>query len=99
MATDHGLRTAKHIKVAVLGTGSLGREHARIYAELATEVQLAGVFDSLPETARKVAAKHHTRAFDSIAELTRAADAISVVTPTATHFELARMCLQQGKHV
>lgn len=101
MATDHGLRTTERIKVAVLGTGSLGKEHARIYGELAIagKVELAGVFDSSPETARKVAAKHNTRVFDSTAELATAVDAISVVTPTVTHFELARMLLERGKHV
>ena len=101
MATDHGSRTPDRIKVAVLGTGSLGKEHARLYAELASagQVELAGVFDSSPETARKVAAKHNTRVFDSAAELADSADAISIVTPTVTHFELARMFLQQGKHV
>jgi predicted dehydrogenase len=101
MATDHGLRTADRIKVAVLGTGSLGKEHVRIYAELAAvgQVELVGVFDSSPETARKVVAKHNTRVFGSAAELAGAADAISVVTPTVTHFDLARLFLQQGRHV
>lgn len=101
MATDHALPTGDRIKVAVLGTGSLGKEHARIYAELATarQVELTGVFDSSSDTARKVASKHNTRAFDSAADLARCADAISIVTPTVTHFELARTLLAQGKHV
>ena len=101
MATDHEPRTADRIKVAVLGTGSLGKEHARIYAELAAagQVELAGIFDSSTEAARKVGAKHNARVFDSAAELVSVADAVSVVTPTVTHFEFARMFLQLGKHI
>ena len=101
MATDHGPRTPDRIRLAVLGTGSLGKEHARIYAELAaaSQIVLAGVFDSSPETARKVGAKHNAPVFNSAAELAGAADALSVVTPTVTHFEFARTLLQQRKHV
>ena len=90
-----------HIRVAVLGVGSLGKEHARIYAGLAEagQVELTGVFDTSADTARKIAAKHGTRVFASIAELAAASDAVNIVTPTTTHFELAKLLLQQGKHV
>jgi predicted dehydrogenase len=90
-----------HVRVAVLGVGSLGKEHARIYAGLAAagQVELTGVFDTSADTARKIAAKHGTRVFASIAELAAASDAVNIVTPTTTHFELAKLLLQQGKHV
>ncbi len=89
------------IRVAVLGTGSLGKEHARIYAELAAAgaVEFAGVFDVHAETACKHAEKHRVRAFASVAEAAAASDALSIVTPTTTHFELARDLLRQDKHV
>jgi predicted dehydrogenase len=89
------------VKVAVLGTGSLGQHHARIYSELhaAGEVELTGVFDAHPETARKIAEKHQLHVFGSIAEAAAASDALNIVTPTTTHFEIARTLLAQGKHV
>jgi len=89
------------IKVGVLGAGSLGKEHVRIYAELAAagRVELTGVYDAHPETARKIAAKHNTRVFNSVAELAATSDAVNVVTPTTTHFELTKSLLIQGKHV
>ncbi len=95
------MASAQKLKIAVLGTGSLGKEHARLYAELAASraIEFAGVFDVHAETARKIAEKHHVRAFASIAEATAAADAFSVVTPTTTHFDIARTLLQAGKHV
>jgi predicted dehydrogenase len=92
---------ASKVKVAVLGTGSLGQNHVRIYAELAAagQVELAGIFDTQADTARKIAAKHNVRIFNSVAEAAAAADALNIVTPTTTHFELAKLLLQQGKHV
>ena len=51
---------SQKVKVGVAGVGHMGKEHARIYAELA-EAELVGVHDSNPETARKIAAKCRTR--------------------------------------
>jgi predicted dehydrogenase len=89
------------IKVAVLGTGSLGQHHARIYAELAAAglVEFTGIFDARPEAARKIAEKNQLHVFNSIAEAAAASDALNVVTPTVTHFEIAKTLLAQGKHV
>ena len=88
-------------KVAVVGIGSLGKEHARIYADLAAQhqVEFAGVYDRVPEAARRVADKLRVRTFATVAEAAAASDALSIVTPTTTHFELAQMLLQQGKHL
>jgi len=89
------------VKVAVLGTGSLGQHHARIYSELHVvgQVELTGIFDAHAETARKIAEKHQLRVFGSIAEAAAASDAVNIATPTATHFEIARTLLALGKHV
>jgi len=93
--------TTGKVRVAVLGVGSLGKEHARIYSELAAagQVEFAGVYDVAAEFARKWAQKYRVRAFDSAAQAGAASDALSIVTPTGTHFELARALLEQGKHL
>jgi predicted dehydrogenase len=92
---------ASKVKVAVLGTGSLGQNHVRIYAELAAAglVEFTGVFDANADAARKIAARHRARVFNSIAEAAAASDALNIVTPTVTHFEIAKQLLLQGKHV
>ncbi len=87
--------------MAVIGVGSLGKEHARIYSELATvgQVTFAGVYDTAADVARKWAERFQVRAFASAADTAAASDALSVVTPTTTHFEIAKDLLQQGKHL
>jgi predicted dehydrogenase len=92
---------APKVKVAVLGTGSLGKEHLRIYAELArsNKVELAGLYDLSTEVAQRLAAKHSTRAFASLTEAASAADAFSIVTPTNTHYTVAKELLGQRKHL
>ncbi len=101
MSAEHGLQNSSKVRVSVLGAGSLGKEHVRIYAELAAAglVEFAGVYDTVTEAAQRFAQKYQVRAFTSIAEAASASDAVSIVTPTTTHFALARVLLQQGRHV
>src|SRR5258708_26585368 len=88
------------IKVAVVGAGSLGKEHVRIYAELARpgRIELTGLYDTAADTAAKIPAKHGARAFSSVAESAAASNALSLVTPTTTHFYIAKTLLSSAKH-
>ncbi len=101
MNAEHEPPETGPVRVAVLGVGSLGKEHARIYAELAAagQIEFAGVYDIADETAQRVARKHAVRTFGSVAEAAAASDALSIVTPTTTHFALAQDLLRQGRHV
>ena len=89
------------LNVAVIGVGSLGKEHARLYADFAASGQIvfAGVYDVSAGQAAKITSKHSVRAFASLDEALAAAEAFSIVTPTNTHFELARRFMAAGKHV
>src|ERR1700761_2567112 len=94
-------QASNKIRVAVLGVGSLGQHHARIYSELekAGDIQLAGIYDANANTASRVAGKHNARIFNSIVEAAENCDALNIATPTTTHFEIAKQLLVRGKHV
>jgi predicted dehydrogenase len=89
------------LRIAVIGVGALGQHHARIYRQLAAAgaIELTGVFDANPEQATLIANQHGTAVFTTIAAAAEAADALSVVTPTTTHFEITAKLLTSGKHV
>ena len=89
------------LKVAAIGVGSLGRHHARNYAELASEgrVELVGVCDLNPATAAEIAKQHDTTAFTDWRELLDKVDAVSVATTTETHCEITCAFLERGVHV
>ncbi|MFI4869060.1 MAG: Gfo/Idh/MocA family protein [Steroidobacterales bacterium] len=86
------------IRAAVVGVGYLGRFHAQKYASL-TDCRLVGVVDSQPETAARVAAEVQASAGTDYRELLGKVDAVSVVTPTPTHYDIARAFLESGAHV
>jgi predicted dehydrogenase len=62
-------------------------------------VELVGVFDVRPESAREVAAQTGCRAFASIDALADACEALSIVVPAHLHHRVALPLLRQGKHL
>jgi predicted dehydrogenase len=88
----------KKVRVAVIGVGYLGRFHAQKYAQL-PECELVAVVDSRPEARAAVAAEVSARALPDYRSLLGEVDAVSIVTPTAGHFAIAREFLQSGAHV
>jgi predicted dehydrogenase len=85
------------VKAGVVGVGSMGRHHARVYAEL-PDVDLVGVADVDADRAREVAREHDTEAL-SFEALLSAAEAVSVAAPTPHHADLTWRALGDGVHV
>jgi predicted dehydrogenase len=88
----------KKIRAAVVGVGYLGRFHAQKYAAL-PECELTAVVDIDTEVGARVAAELGTRALSDYRELCGQVDAVSVVTPTDSHAEIATALLRTGAHV
>lgn len=85
------------LRVGVVGVGSLGQWHARIYSEL-ENVELVGVYDVDRNRSDQIASKYRTKAFPSLQELAAAVEAVSVVVPTDRHFEVFRELAHRGLH-
>lgn len=88
----------KKIRVAVIGVGYLGNFHAQKYAKI-EGAELVGVTDADAERANEVAAANGTKAFASHTELLGKVDAVSIVTPTESHYRLGMEFLQAGADV
>jgi predicted dehydrogenase len=86
------------IKVGVVGVGHIGKNHARIVAEL-EDAQFACVYDSNRAAAGEMARRYNTRAVDSLELFAELVDAASIATPTPTHYEIGKFLLERGKHL
>ena len=89
------------LRSAAIGVGSLGRHHARNYAELAAEGRLeyVGACDIDAATADAIASEHGGPAFTDWRGLLDKTDVVSIATPTETHCEIACAFLDAGVHV
>ncbi|PSH04362.1 MAG: gfo/Idh/MocA family oxidoreductase [Acidobacteria bacterium] len=87
----------------MVGVGSFGRNHARVYKELASEgAVLAAIVDTDISRARAVAAEFGGQAFGSVSDMLAcfpAVKAVSVAVPTVTHLPTARELMERGVDV
>ena len=93
---------ARNTRVAVVGCGAFGRNHARVYRQLQQEgagVEFIGVVDSDPQRARSVAAEFETQGIASVSDLHGRIDAASVAVPTIHHLSAARQIMESGADV
>jgi predicted dehydrogenase len=87
------------IRVAVVGVGEFGRNHARVWSEM-EGAELVGVVDSNAERAAQVAAEFKTRVIrDVYALATEKVDAVSLAVPTAEHSRVGCYLLDSGMDV
>jgi predicted dehydrogenase len=86
------------IRCGVVGVGSLGQHHARIYASL-PGVEFVGIFEANDARAAEICAKFNCRRFTTLEALGDACDAVSVVVPTDRHAEVALPLLARKTHL
>jgi predicted dehydrogenase len=89
------------LRTAVIGVGSLGQHHARNYDEISLKgtTQFIGVCDSNETQAITIAEKFLSKPFTDWRDLLDKVDAVSIVTPTETHCEIACAFLEKGVSV
>jgi predicted dehydrogenase len=87
----------KKLRVAVIGVGHLGQHHARNYAAN-PRAELVAVVDRNPDQGRKIARANNCEALEDYRQLIGRVDAVSIVTPTFTHYEIANEMLENGIH-
>tara|TARA_B100001123_G_C15203621_1_gene984359 strand:- start:329 stop:1303 length:975 start_codon:yes stop_codon:yes gene_type:complete len=86
------------INVGVIGAGYLGSLHIQQYKTL-KNINLIGFYDINNRHALEVEKKYQVSAFDSMEDLLSLCDAVSIATPTITHFEIAKQAMNKMCHV
>lgn len=86
------------IKTAVIGTGYLGKFHTQKYANL-DQCDLIAICDLDHTVATSIADQYNCQAITDFHQLLDKVDAVSIVTPTQTHYAIAKTCLEHGVHV
>ncbi len=86
------------VKIGVVGAGHLGRIHLKCLQGI-EDFELVGFFDTDRSRATEVAKELGATSFENLPDLVMAVDALDIVTPTSSHYDLARLAMLQGKHV
>ena len=88
----------KPIKFGVIGVGYLGDFHAQQLKKI-NNVHLIGVFDLNSNLCMAAAKKHNVLAFKNLKGALKSCDAVCVVTPTPTHYKIAKAAIENCCHV
>lgn len=86
------------LKVGVIGAGHLGKIHLRLLQE-SSKYELVGFFDDNRELATSIEKEFGYKSFKSEEDLIASVEVIDVVTPTITHFGVAKKAITAGRHL
>jgi predicted dehydrogenase len=86
------------VKIGVVGVGHLGRWHVQ-QLKLIPEAELVGIYDIDSERSEQIAKEFHAEIFSTAEKLISECDALSIVTPTTSHYNYAVQAFEGGKHV
>ncbi|HRI25990.1 MAG TPA: Gfo/Idh/MocA family oxidoreductase [Ferruginibacter sp.] len=86
------------LKIGQIGAGHLGKFHLNNWLSI-EGVEVVGFCDTDDANAQAVAQKYQLKRFDNAEDLINACDAVDIVAPTSSHFELCVMAIRKGKHV
>ena len=86
------------IKVAVIGTGNMGIHHIRNYLNTPL-VEFIAAVDRDEKRLQFISEKFAIPTYSSIDEIIDQVDAVSIATPTSSHYQIAAYCMNRGKHV
>jgi predicted dehydrogenase len=83
------------IRTAVVGAGKMGAIHAKVYGQL-PQSDLVAVVDTDIDKARKLARKYRCSAFANCGDILDKVKAVTIATPTSTHYELAKLFIENN---
>lgn len=86
------------LKIGVIGAGHLGKIHIQQWKEV-EGIELIGFFEPNDEQAASVIAEYQVPRFEDIDQLIEKANALDIVAPTTSHYDIAKKCLLNSKHI
>jgi len=86
--------SSKKINIGVIGSGHLGQYHVKHYKNM-NNINFLGLHDSNPERGNEIAKKYETKYFENVYNLMETCDGVSIVTPTESHYNVAKIALTE----
>jgi len=90
--------TEPSLRIGVIGVGHLGNFHLKQLVTI-NKIEVSGIYDTDKERVNEISKSYGVQVFLSLEELLITSDAVSIVTPTPSHYEIAHLALQHGCHV
>lgn len=86
------------IRMGLIGVGRMGRYHYNLYDEIG-DIFKTAVCDADPEILKNLPKHEDTIVSLNYRDILPHVDAVTIAAPTKYHYEIAKDCLEAGKHV
>jgi len=86
------------MRLGVIGVGHMGKYHVNVLSQI-QDIQLIAVSDVNEDLVRPIAEEYHIDYFHTYEQMLPHVDAVTVATPSLTHYDICRELLKAGKHV
>jgi len=86
------------LKIGLIGVGYLGKRHLQQLLNL-ENIKISAIFDIDTITCKKIGSEFGVKVADNLEDLLNSVDAVDIVTPTSTHFEVAKLAINKDKHL
>ena len=88
----------KKLRIGLIGLGHLGTIHLKCMQQV-DEIEIVGIYDIDTDLAKNKGITFNVPVFLNLHDLILDCDALDIVTPTTSHFEIAKLCIESGKHI
>ena len=92
------MKKGNTIRIGVIGVGHLGNFHVKRLKEI-SGISISGIYDNNPIRTNEISNQYDVKSFSSLEKLLEISDAVSIVTPTPYHFEIANLALDKDCHL
>ncbi len=86
------------IKIGLIGVGYLGKIHLKLLKEN-QNIDFIGFHEIDEDISNQITSEFAVKSFPNLDELIDLCDGLVIVTPTSTHYKIAKKCLDKGKHI
>lgn len=86
------------IKIGIIGVGFMGELHIKAYSKI-DSVEIIGIYDADLKRLQEISNKYGVRIHKNYSDLIEEADAVSICAPTVLHYNYAKECINENKHI
>jgi len=89
------------IKAGIIGCGHLGKLHLKNIKEIEQRnqlIKLEGLYDTDTEMLKNLSQESGVRYYERLDDMLNDVNAVFIVTPTTTHFQIAEKTISEGIH-
>jgi predicted dehydrogenase len=86
------------LKIGIIGVGHMGQYHVNVAVSI-PQIQVSGIYDKDQQRVKEISNKFLVPSYEDMDQLIYDSDALVIVVPTKYHYEVAKKCLEAGKHI